>query len=323
MVFYDTKLLSQCIVFAGSAFFLVVFMSAIFPLLVLWSLAGLIVPVALHLRGLDVLNAILVLPFVCINEIRHIIVYGDDLRPNEHSILILNHVSFADPLLMFSLVARQSGIGVGRLRVLAKAEIASYGPWGVAMSLLGYIFLNRSWKEDDNNLRIGLRRLFNSRTPRCLISCPEGRRLTPNRLLMAQEFARNRFLHVPDHTLIPRVKGFRRCLEEGFRLDAIYDVTVAYPKGPLSFWGWMCGEDEVHIKVKRLPIRECPPSNQIELIDAFLYDLWKKKDFELKEFKKEGQFMKRRFLNPLSLQLLLLNLYWALFGALKPQRKKE
>lgn len=89
------------------------------------------------------------------------------------------------------------------------------------------------------------------------------------------------------HLLKPKSGGFAFALSAlGERLDALLDVTIVYPGGPVGFWGFASGQmRKVIVEVKALPI---PPEfcrgdyeNDLEFRRRFqqwVGDLWSQKD---------------------------------------------
>src|SRR5205807_2078754 len=117
-----------------------------------------------------------------------------------------------------------------------------------------------------------------------LVSFLEGTRLTPEKLARAQDYARERGLAVPKHTLIPRTKGFVATVT-GLRshLDAVYDVTIAYPgRTPTLVNCYEARVDRIEVRVRRYAISELPESE--EELAAWAFARFEEKDEALARF---------------------------------------
>src|SRR5690606_1072162 len=125
--------------------------------------------------------------------------------------------------------------------------------------------------------------------PLWLLSFPEGTRLTPKKLQMAQEFARKALLPEPRHVLIPRTRGFVASVS-GLRshLDAVYDVTVIYPEGAPPM-GVFLGQTnkKIHIHVRRYPMNEIPQDNQE--LSTWILERYQEKDRYIENFKSKSK----------------------------------
>ncbi|KAG1342203.1 hypothetical protein COCNU_05G004320 [Cocos nucifera] len=106
---------------------------------------------------------------------------------------------------------------------------------GWSMWFAEYLFLERSWAKDESTLKLGLQRFRDFPRPFWLALFVEGTRFTPAKLLAAQEYAASQGLPTPRNVLIPRTKGFVSAVNvmRSF-VPAVYDVTVAIPKGQPS-----------------------------------------------------------------------------------------
>lgn len=88
---------------------------------------------------------------------------------------------------------------------------------------------------------------------------------------------------------------------------AVYDVTIAYKHQCPFFLDNVFGVDpsEVHIHVRRIPVKEMPESNAEAV--AWLIDTFKLKDQLLSNFKSHGHFPNQIAEEPLSTWKSLLN----------------
>ena len=149
---------------------------------------------------------------------------GDRPPWRENALIISNHQTMLDVLIMLCLAWRCGR--VEDLKFFVK-DVVKWVPgpgWG--MRFLDCVFVKRDWARD----KAGIRRLFQKfkaqDIPVLLVCFVEGTRSTPDKLARSQAFARERGRYVPQHTLVPRTKGFVASMV-GLRdhIDAVYDVT--------------------------------------------------------------------------------------------------
>ena len=144
--------------------------------------------------------------------------------------------------------------------------------------------------KDKNSIKNVFAALHKYSRPFWVISFVEGTRIRPKKLAQSQEFASQRNLYVPKHTLVPRTKGFIAAME-GLRerADAIYDITIAYEEGVPSMWQWYKGYSKgVHVHIKRFSAKDLPMDEAG--LSEWLYGRFEEKDKKLDAFYKEGMF---------------------------------
>ncbi len=204
----------------------------------------------------------------------------DNLPAGENALVLSNHQSAVD--IVVQLAFGQSYGRLGDMKFFAK-DMLKYIPgpgWG--MVFLDNIFMKRDWTRDRVNVVGQLQKFKKARAPIWINLYPEGTRLKPSKLAAAQDFARKNNLPVPKRVLIPRVKGFLATLEglDGY-LDAVYDLTIAYPKGqPPTLWQLLSAEGhDVKVEIKRFPISDLPV--EAEARGEWLMELYRKKDAQL------------------------------------------
>ncbi|MXY54989.1 MAG: hypothetical protein F4029_14375 [Gammaproteobacteria bacterium] len=199
---------------------------------------------------------------------------GIDLPPGRACIVLANHRSWADILLVQSVISRRGPI----VKFLCKRELA-YIP------VLGMIFLafdfpvlrrraRRSWSEqrrrDDDRRRVREACATLHRFPAAMLSFAEGTRFTERRHALAR--SSYRFL------LPPRTGGFAAIVEALRPLDApVVDLTIGYPQ-PTTLWRFLGGEaGDVAIDAKRCTMREVLEAGP----HAWLERTWRDKDAKL------------------------------------------
>ncbi len=197
---------------------------------------------------------------------------GDQLDPLENSILICNHQSAFDTLLI--IVWARRARRVGTLRFFAK-DVLKYVPgpgWG--MYLLDCLFLKRSWEEDAINIQATLNRFKKSPIPYCWVIFPEGTRRTPEKLKLSQAKARERQRPQFEHVLNPHPRGFAtfaRGLDT--HMDSVMDMTIVYPDGTPSVWGLMMGASpRVQIHVRRFRRQDLPAEQLAQWLEQRFED---------------------------------------------------
>ena len=199
-------------------------------------------------------------------------------------LVISNHQSWADILLLQE--AFRSTIPP--LKFFTKRELIWLPLVGLAMYLLGFPYVRRldkaqlaanpALKHADRDSTIaacaGLRT-----HPTAVLIFLEGTRFT-----LAKRGARNsRFRHL----LNPRAGGLGYVLS-GLKdeLAQLIDVTIIYPDGPPTFWGFLegrCRRARMTVKVHDLDgdLRSEDAHMQRKALLAFVDDIWRAKDERL------------------------------------------
>lgn len=215
-------------------------------------------------------------------------VKGDPLPWRENALVLPNHQSMADVLVLLCVAWRCGRLGDMKWFVKDPIKYVPGPGWG--MWLLDCIFLKRDWTRD----KAGILRLFakykTHGIPIFLVSFLEGTRKNKHNHAQAQAYARERGHPVPAHTLIPRTKGFVATMI-GLRshLDAVYDVTIGYP-GEVPSLGQAFGSRmrRVDIHVRRFPIESFPEDE--EGLSDWVFERFTAKDQLLAEFQAQGTF---------------------------------
>lgn len=213
---------------------------------------------------------------------------GDPLPEREHVFLIANHQTQADiPVIFYSAVKARASGGV---RWFAK-DIIKYTPlvgWG--MLFLGNIFVKRQWHKDQNLVAKALGRLGSQKSPFWVINFLEGTRFTQEKLAETQHYARKRSHPIPQHVLMPRTKGFVvsvHALRD--KLDAVYDVTIGYPRKVPTILEFFRGEPGViHWHLRRFAMGDMP-ADESGLARWAVERFWEK-DLLLAYFHQHGAF---------------------------------
>ncbi|MFY7928970.1 MAG: lysophospholipid acyltransferase family protein, partial [Oligoflexus sp.] len=155
---------------------------------------------------------------------------GARLQSKENALLICNHLSAVDTLMLLAWAEKSHRVGTVRFFV---KDVLKYLPgpgWG--MYFLDCIFLKRDWQADKKNLQQTIERYKAYDDPFCWMIFPEGTRLRPSKVAESQDRAAAKGLPLWSHVLIPHSRGViatLAALDE--KLDAVYDATIAYPEG--------------------------------------------------------------------------------------------
>ncbi|KAJ6895753.1 1-acyl-sn-glycerol-3-phosphate acyltransferase PLS1-like [Populus alba x Populus x berolinensis] len=208
----------------------------------------------------------------------------------ENALVMPNHICDADVLMMWVLAERFNCLRGARM-VMKKSS--KYLPiYGWANWFNGAVFLDRNWAKDEGKLKSSFQELKDFPGSFWLTIFVEGTRMTPGKLLAAQEFAVSKGLPVPKNVLIPRTKGFVSAVQymRPF-VSAVYDVTVAVPKGhPIpSVKRFLKRQPSVvHFHIKRYATKGLPESD--EGVAQWCKDRFVVKDALLEEFRANDTF---------------------------------
>ena len=123
-----------------------------------------------------------------------------------------------------------------------------------------------------------------------VILFPEGSRLTRDKLLNSQRYARSKNLPVFNQVLLPRFKAFNAVIPVlRDSLDVICDATLMFegPKPSLSTVMSGKANTTIHIHVASFPMQEMP-STEDEL-QTWLLDRWRQKESLIEDFNNDKQ----------------------------------
>eukprot|EP00871_Galdieria_phlegrea_P004861 jgi/Galph1/5376/GphlegSOOS_G4024.1 len=229
-----------------------------------------------------------------------LVITGDKLIQGESAVVVCNHQSWTDSLLLYSL-ARQVG-RQGDVKFFAKRSLAFFPFYGIAAILVRVcIFITRHMDRD----RKVFQRLFsyltdpNGQWPFWLIIFCEGTRFSEKKREKSQEYAKKHDLPVLQHVLLPKIGGFVSSVSSlKGTIHACYDFTIGYvshcdqPRPSISdiLFGHRFGRRKwiIHVHQRHIPISEIG-TNDEEMKD-FIYKLYKEKDRQLETFYSTGSF---------------------------------
>lgn len=222
-----------------------------------------------------------------------ILLYGDLPKNKENIIYLANHQSTVDWIVADILAIRQNALG--HVRYVLKDGLKWLPLYGCYFSQHGGIYVKRSAKFNEKDMRKKLQSYVSAGTPMYLVIFPEGTRYNPGRtklLSASQTFAAQQGLPVLKHVLTPRIKATYVAFDSMKNyLDAIYDVTVVYEgkdnKGqreePPSMTEFLCKEcPTIHIHIDRIDKKDVPEEQ--EYMRRWLHERFEIKDKLLIEF---------------------------------------
>jgi len=223
---------------------------------------------------------------------------GDYVPHKEFAIMISNHPSECDWLFFWSFSARKHLCS--DYKIVLKKELSYFPGAGWAMFDLMFLFLGRQWETDKQQMRFMLHRYLQiysvdnevEHRDLLLLLFPEGTDFSPLKKKKAIEYAQQIGIKPFDYLLTPRVKGFQTAVTVlKPRLDAIYDLTIAYNDGVKpSIWSCLCGwfPKVQHLHLRRFSASQLPQNK--EELKHWCYERFQEKDQLLSYFHKHQQF---------------------------------
>lgn len=165
---------------------------------------------------------------------------------------------------------------------------------GWIMQMNGFLYITRRWEEDKGRLLRTLDYVVALRRRTQLLIFPEGTDLTKTSKEKSDKYALQHQLPQYTYTLHPKTTGFSylvQHLQKANYLDAVYDLTIAYPDYvPQSEIDLIRGKlpHEVHFYIKRIPSSDIPTHEL--MLRKWLEDRWSDKEEILKKFYEKKSF---------------------------------
>ncbi|XP_077197119.1 lysocardiolipin acyltransferase 1 isoform X1 [Paroedura picta] len=253
-----------------------------------------------------------------------VVITGDGFIPGERSVIIMNHRTRMDWMFLWNCLLRYSYLRLEK--ICLKSSLKGIPGFGWAMQVAAFIFIQRKWDEDKNHFENMLDYFCDIREPLQLLIFPEGTDLTENTKARSNQFAEKNGLQKYEYVLHPRTTGFTFIvdrLRDGNNLDAIHDITVAYPQNiPQTEKHLLYGNfpKEIHFHVRRYPVEALPVSR--EELQLWCQKRWEEKEERLRLFyegKKYFDATGRSKIPPCKSELRVMVvkcvslLYWTLF----------
>lgn len=215
-----------------------------------------------------------------------VVITGDGFIPGERSVIIMNHRTRLDWMFLWSCLLRYSYLR--QEKICLKAALKSVPGFGWAMQIASFIFIQRRWEDDRTHMSNMLQYFCNIREPVQLLLFPEGTDLTENTRSRSDEFAEKNGLPKYEYVLHPRTTGFTfivDTLRRGDNLDAVHDITVAYPQNiPQTERHLLAGvfPREIHFHVQRFEAASVPAG--AAALQVWCQERWREKELRLQRF---------------------------------------
>ncbi|XP_077863859.1 lysocardiolipin acyltransferase 1-like [Saccoglossus kowalevskii] len=222
-----------------------------------------------------------------------IVVSGDAFKHGDKSVIIMNHRTRLDWLFFWSCLIRRSQLHYEKIMLKNELKHAPGGGW--AMQVAAFIFVHRRWELDKAILSDVVDYFSALRHPTQILMFPEGTDLSERNRERNAVYAKKNGLPVYDYVLHPRTTGFTflvESLRKNNMLDAVHDVSVAYPQNlPQREIDILKGDfpREIHFHIKRHPIATLPIDE--EGLQKWCNEQWSEKEEVLKEFYKNKRFV--------------------------------
>jgi 1-acyl-sn-glycerol-3-phosphate acyltransferase len=209
---------------------------------------------------------------------------ADDLRRDEWYLVIANHQTWVDILVLQALLNRR----IPFLKFFIKQQLIWFPVLGIAWWAMDMPFMKRYSAaylsrnphmkgKDFETTRRACEKFRN--TPTSVINFLEGTRFSVEK--QARHSSPYR------HLLRPRAGGFAVAVTSmGDMFSAILDVTLVYPDGPAKFWDLCCGRHvEVDVDVRKRPVETWLTEGDYEndrewrrRVQHWLGEIWHEKD---------------------------------------------
>jgi 1-acyl-sn-glycerol-3-phosphate acyltransferase len=176
---------------------------------------------------------------------------GDQVISSENAIIISNHQSWSDILIIIAM-ARKAKM-TANLKWMAKSGLKYIPLIGWGMHFIDCIFLKRDWAKDRNAIEKTFEKIVKNNISFWLTIFPEGTRQTPEKLIRSQEISKQKGLQVWRHVMLPKPRGLAASIH-GLRpnLQAIYSFTIHYHDQPIPspahVFAGLVGRVDVHIR---------------------------------------------------------------------------
>ncbi|XP_077997790.1 lysocardiolipin acyltransferase 1-like [Glandiceps talaboti] len=221
-----------------------------------------------------------------------IVVSGDSFKPADKSIMIMNHRTRLDWMFLWCCLIRRSALH--HEKIMLKIGLKSIPGGGWAMQVGHFIFIHRNWEVDKEILSDILDYFSAIRHPTQILIFPEGTDLSKDNKMRGINYAKKNGLPVYEFVMHPRTTGFVFLVEKLRKqrmLDAIHDITIAYPQNiPENELDILKGNfpHEIHFHIERHPIVTLPIND--EDLQNWCKQKWQEKEALLAEFYKHKEF---------------------------------
>lgn len=188
---------------------------------------------------------------------------GDPIIRKEKVLYIMNHRTRFDWMWIWPMLYHYGRLR--NLKIVLKSPLKWVPGMGWACQQAAFMFLNRHWDLDRENMKNTLD-YFNLVDKNFeLLVFPEGTDLRPETKESSERFAEKNNLPKYEHVLHPRTTGFEFLVNEmrkNNQISYVCDVTVGYPINVLQDEVELCQTGafpkEVHFHVEKFDINELP-----------------------------------------------------------------
>jgi 1-acyl-sn-glycerol-3-phosphate acyltransferase len=208
----------------------------------------------------------------------------EETGPEKHYLIVSNHVSAVDIIALFRVFHRRMAF----LRFFLKHQLVWFPILGQACQALEFPFMKRYSPDylarhpekrgrDLETTRRACQRYRD--IPVAILNFLEGTRFTLEKQANQESPYR--------HLLRPRIGGISFVLASlGDQLDALYDVTLAYPGGNASMWDFVTGRvPRIVVHARRLEIPSelttpevTEPGPARDRLKEWIDEMWREKD---------------------------------------------
>lgn len=223
-----------------------------------------------------------------VNDIEWDIKGIENLKQKDWYLVIANHQSWADILVLQAVFLRQ----IPFLKFFLKKELIWVPFMGIAWWALDFPFMKRYSKEflkknphlKGKDIEITREACQKFKTiPVSVINFVEGTRFTVEK----HDRQQSPFTHL----LKPKAGGIAFVLGAmGEYLNSLINVTIVYPEGAQNFWAFLCGKvPKVKVNVEALPVTDEMIGDYFDDPDfragfqAWVNDLWVEKDAVIRD----------------------------------------
>ncbi|CAD5116894.1 DgyrCDS5738 [Dimorphilus gyrociliatus] len=218
-----------------------------------------------------------------------IVLSGDKINNNERNLIIMNHRTRLDWMFFWCVLFRDSNIATEKIVLKQPLKYVPGAGW--AMQAASYIFLKRKWEDDKSYITDILNYLSQINHKSQILIFPEGTDFCPNSSKRSDAFAAKNNLETYKYVLHPRTTGFvyfLQTMRKNKHLDALYDITVAYPdelcSNELSF-AFGKRPKTVHFHIDRHLVENLRETD--EELTKWCQEKWREKEANLSAFYNE------------------------------------
>lgn len=246
---------------------------------------------------------------------------GDPLCRGETSIYIMNHRTSMDWMWIWPVLYHWARLR--KLKIVLKNPLKWVPGFGWAMQQASFLFMNRKWEDDRNNMETLIDYFKYVDQPIELLMFPEGTDYNVKSRRRSDSFARKNDLPQYEFVLHPRKTGFQfmACkLINSKQIKYIHDITVGYPRTLVDEPDKLIlgGEfpEEVHFHVEKFAVADLP--SDYDELGTWLEERFRLKEQRLRAYYSEPHSENRKFdkkeLNdlykPRTLGMYLALIFW-------------